>query len=171
MSLQSHKYGYCPLPKTIPKNLFDSAMQSLPIDGPDWKLANEWYDLDENAFPEGHYVLKSLPDDKSKWNHYWDIVLPTLRNVFAGMEFDTKCNLMVGRSVTEYEIPSAIEVKIKTDYIGFIETFVTVECRERGNSLTTTIHWKTQMQTKSVTLYWQQKDIVEMILFCGCKIN
>jgi hypothetical protein len=116
ISLQSEKYGYCPLPRTLPKDIFDNCLlrytdlndveESKKVSVID--LAKKWYGFDDNSIvPE--YVLKSLTKENS--NEFWNVVLPELRLVFQ----DTPCyeymfakgtdnsDLIVGRSVTEYE--------------------------------------------------------------------
>ena len=101
LSLQCDKVGYCPLPKYLPKDAFESRISQASQS--DRHLANEWYQLDTNALPDGHYVLKnlsSLNDDA-----YFKGALPRLLKVLEGVEFGP--GLVVGHSVTEYEMKSA----------------------------------------------------------------
>jgi hypothetical protein len=125
ISLQSEKYGYCPLPRSIPKIAFDIYLSNFgklnDIDVSKRErvieLAKRWYILDENNIP-AEYVLKSLtPENKDE---YWNSVLPEVLHVFQ----DTPCYeymfhgngnnemssaLIVGRSVTEYEFKFAMQ--------------------------------------------------------------
>ena len=50
LSLQGGKYGYCPLPRTINKQLFDDRLATEEDDSLK-VLAHKWYYLDENALP------------------------------------------------------------------------------------------------------------------------
>jgi hypothetical protein len=125
ISLQSEKYGYCPLPRSIPKAKFETCISNFAklndIDVSKREIAIElakrWYILDENNLP-AEYVLKSLtPENKDE---YWNTVLPEVLQVFQ----DTPCyeymfqrngnnemssDLIVGRSVTEYEFKFAMQ--------------------------------------------------------------
>ena len=104
--LNSPRYGYTPLPKIIPKNLFDDKMKHLTEH--EITLANQWYTLDENAIPN-EYILQNLTsiDDSS----YWGTALPSLLRAFDGIRFDGEDNvtdqdghLLIGQSVTEWEV-------------------------------------------------------------------
>lgn len=106
LSLQSHKYGYCPLPKFIPKSNFESKSED-PTLTPEWfSFAHEWYSLDTNALPDGRYVLKNLSsmDDEQ----YWNKALPVLVKGMDGLQFDTdRPYLFIGDSVTSNEVKAA----------------------------------------------------------------
>jgi hypothetical protein len=113
ISLQSEKYGYCPLPRSIPevtfttcisnfntRNDIDMSTREKIID-----LAKRWYILDENNIP-AEYVLKSLTTENK--DEYWSTVLSQVLQVFLDTPcyeymFQTSSDLIVGRSVTEYE--------------------------------------------------------------------
>ena len=100
VSLQSHKYGYMPLPKfilkdKIVKSSFDSEIKDL---------FDQWYKSDDNQLPNGHFVLESLSDANRKT--FWDVALPKLRKALIGVDFSGE-GLEIGRSVTEYEVKSA----------------------------------------------------------------
>jgi hypothetical protein len=107
LSLQSHKYGYRPLPKSISKDKFDELLLTHSFSSQEEAalLAREWYVLDKNSVPE-KYVLQDLTvnsDNKT----YWDRVLPMLRPLMASLCFDEEhcgSSVMVGSSITECEI-------------------------------------------------------------------
>ena len=64
-------------------------------------LCTKWYILDENAFPEAYNLkpLKSLDDDS-----FWKEALPKLSDFLKNIPFfEPNENVIVGRSVTEYE--------------------------------------------------------------------
>ncbi len=81
ISLQSEKYGYCPLPRSIPKDTFNAGISNFAklndIDVSTREraieLAKKWYILDENNLP-AEYVLKSLTPENN--DEYWNTVLP-----------------------------------------------------------------------------------------------
>jgi hypothetical protein len=125
ISLQSEKYGYCPLPRSIPKDKFDTCISNFAkLNNIDVstreraiELAKRWYILDENNIP-AEYVLKSLtPENKGE---YWNTVLPEVLQVFLDIpcyEYmfqsddndEMSSDLIVGRSVTEYEFKFAMQ--------------------------------------------------------------
>lgn len=116
LSLQGDKYGYQPIPKFIPQNLFDKVYNaryrgsSLSLLVPvlkddDKKLLNEWYRLDANSDP-GTYVLKNLTDlnDPTFWS-----IQSKLRQILKDISFDKECtSVIIGRSVTDYEATVAL---------------------------------------------------------------
>lgn len=104
LSLQSQKYGYCPLPKYIPADVIERVLPNLSED--DVKCFHEWYHLDENALPKGRYVLTSLTAENA--SIFWSSVKPRLLPLLEGYEFDHK--LIIGHSVTEYEFRKAAKL-------------------------------------------------------------
>ena len=107
LSLQSDKYGFRPLPKYIPIDVYDERYESFPkkqcnrcIKKSKEKkqrleckrcskadiqlLADQWYTIDKNNIPP-RYVLKSLNDVNDP--NYYDEVLPKLREAFQGIVF------------------------------------------------------------------------------------
>ena len=112
LSLQGDKYGYCPLPRTINKQLFDDRLATEEDDSLK-VLAHKWYYLDENALPSpGIYVLKPLRrlDDES----YWNEALPRLRNLLKDLSFwPLNPKIVVGHSVSEYEFLEAERLGIQ----------------------------------------------------------
>jgi hypothetical protein len=74
LSLQSERYGYRPVPKYLPKAIFEEAMRD--VDDDTRALARQWYTLDHNSVPL-MYSLKNLTykGDSS----FWDDALPALR--------------------------------------------------------------------------------------------
>ena len=100
LSLQSEKYGYRPLPRTIDKNAFERAVE---VGSEEVKqLAQTWFQFDENAVPP-HYVLRDL--DSLEDAAFWDNALPKLRDAFMGIRFDKTLttNVILGRSISEWE--------------------------------------------------------------------
>jgi hypothetical protein len=114
LSLQCEKYGYCPLPKYLSKEHFESRI--LEASDTDRELACKWYHLDTNALPHGRYVLKNLSsmNDKS----YWNDALPRLLKLFDGVEFSP--GLLVGHSVTEYEMKAAYGEGVDVHRMGWL---------------------------------------------------
>lgn len=107
LSLQSDKYGFRPLPKYIPIDVYEERYESFPkkqcnrcIKKSKEKkqrleckrcskadiqlLADQWYTIDKNNIPP-RYVLKSLIDIND--SNYYDEVLPKLREAFQGLVF------------------------------------------------------------------------------------
>ena len=107
LSLQGDKYGYQPIPKFIPQDVYDIRYASLSVD--DQSLLSQWYQLDTNNIPIGVYVLKNLidKDDPSFWS-----AQPIIQELLKDITFDTSddrySDIIVGRSVTEYEARSAL---------------------------------------------------------------
>ena len=106
--MKSYRYGYTPLPKTLDKELLDERL-STPglVKEKTLEYAREWYILDENATPPV-YILRNL--DSLDDTHYWKVVAPALLEGLNGLPFDENLckGLLVNRSVTEYEVKSAL---------------------------------------------------------------
>ena len=98
LSLQSHKYGYRPLPKRISKSNFENRLATLPVDLQ--TLSNHWYIFDENT---DSYILRDLADKDDP--DFWS-AKPQILKAFSGVPFDEDiCSgLFVGQSVTECEV-------------------------------------------------------------------
>ena len=98
LSLQSHKYGYRPLPKGISKYNYENRLATLSLDLQ--ALSNHWYIFDQNT---DSYILRDLVDmdDPDFWS-----AQPKIRDAFAGVPFDENIcpGLFVGQSVTECEV-------------------------------------------------------------------
>jgi hypothetical protein len=117
LSLQGDKYGYMPIPGTIDQVAFEQRLseRSSLEHSEAVALANEWYQLDTNAVPPV-YVLKNLVDDWSKGDasqdkRFWNVVLPSLRDLLQGVVFDSTFeDGIIGRSVTEYEAKLALNL-------------------------------------------------------------
>jgi len=118
LSLQSNKYGYCMLPKAIPKLVLDERL--LLLSPEESNLCAEWYILNENTIPQ-EYVLKSLKingyNDEGFADiggaDYWRNAYPKLLKALDGVAFwpqNDKC--LVGQSVTEYEFKEAARLGI-----------------------------------------------------------
>ena len=100
------RYGYTPLPKIISRQSFDERVSSQRPSADIKLLLDGWYSLDLNAVKE-FYVLKNLTsmDDPS----FWKEALPKLTKYLDGVPFDEDYpDLQVGRSVTEWEVKSAV---------------------------------------------------------------
>ena len=118
LSLQSNKYGYCMLPKAIPKLVLDERL--LLLSPEESTLCAEWYILNENTIPQ-EYVLKSLEINGYNGEgfadiggaDYWRNAYPKLLKALDGVAFwpqNDKC--LVGQSVTEYEFKEAARLGI-----------------------------------------------------------
>lgn len=104
VSLQSEKYGYTPLPRTIDKPQYEERYATLADEVK--QLSDAWYTLDTNSLTP-QYLLKNLSHLGD--NAYWGTALPTLRAAYEGIRFDTAApHLLIGRSVTEWEVKSAL---------------------------------------------------------------
>ena len=75
-------------------------------------MIDEWYLLDENSVPTV-YRLKNLEDIDNP--SYWKYAYPKLIKLFEGMPFfdrpfgnENDIELLVNRSVTEYELKKAV---------------------------------------------------------------
>ena len=95
------RYGYRPLPRTLPNN-DDLKSRLSQFTAENLEKFNLWYKLNTNALPDGKYHLKPLTDIKDK--SYWNDALPNLLKALDGFVFEDE--LRVGRSVTEYEVSS-----------------------------------------------------------------
>jgi hypothetical protein len=98
----------------VPKDVFDTCLARYAAtsgSSPEEiqrviALAKKWYLVDENSMP-AEYVLTSLTKDNEK--EYWDIVLPEIRKVLEDASCFADPDLLVGRSVTEYEFKFAMK--------------------------------------------------------------
>jgi WD40 repeat protein len=104
------RYGYVSLPRTIPRSILDARLYTCSREV--HALAHRWYHLDRNAVPE-EYVLKPLTHIADQT--FWAEALPCLTAAFNGLRFlkaTGECNeetdLLVGRSVTEWETKAAL---------------------------------------------------------------
>jgi hypothetical protein len=109
LSLQGNKYGYCPIPRTIEKTIFEERVISVMLDCPEaLEILQRWYFLDMNADPP-LYSLKYIAnatEDKLFWQ---DFVI--LQQVLAEISFDADDpNISVGQSITEWETRFAIKL-------------------------------------------------------------
>lgn len=117
LSLQGDRYGYKPLPKFMSKKILDKLIfNNTEIDENISNIAKLNYTLDYNSIPPC-YVLKNLDDLNDK--NYWDNIFPNLMtalhhasitNFSDDIEIEKDLNdLLVGKSVTEYEIKYALQ--------------------------------------------------------------
>ena len=108
LSLQGDKYGYTPLPRSIRKSDLDEHLAVREIDQGIKNLIFKWYILDENAIPN-EYVLRNMSDTKDSefWKDY-ETILPTLTGIRFDRNDDTNESLIIGRSVTEWEVRRAM---------------------------------------------------------------
>jgi len=116
LSLQGDKYGYRPIPKYIDKDMFESRVMaaSFTATDADRTMVNEWFHLDENANPPV-YVLRNLTDTNR--TSFWGNTFVPLRTLFRDMPFITdNPDLIIDRSVTEYETRKAISLSSNTKY-------------------------------------------------------
>lgn len=120
LSLQSDKYGYRPLPREISEQAFAGCFQALSDDEEVKQLANEWYKLDSNSIPP-RYVLMTLRElgDARYWNHAYPKLLAAMTDLVfhtpahdptdeASVKIAHEHRLLVGRSITEWEIKTAL---------------------------------------------------------------
>jgi len=136
LSLQSHKYGYRPLPKRISKFNYENRLTTLPLVLQ--TLSNHWYIFDQNT---DSYILRDLvdKDDPDFWS-----ALPEIRNAFAGVPFDEDIcpGLFVGQSVTECEVQFILSNPellrrarwLKRNLLGAIPDAVTQEEKDKALS-------------------------------------
>lgn len=105
LSLQGDKYGYRPLPRSIPQNMFEERAVNWEASSID--MALRWYRLDENAQPP-EYVLRPLLHLNDA--EFWSNVLPQLRSLLYGISFDIdRCpEVRIGQSVTDWETTYAL---------------------------------------------------------------
>jgi len=136
LSLQSHKYGYRPIPKRISKYNYENRLATLSLDLQ--TLSNHWYIFDQNT---ESYILRNLvdKDDPDFWS-----AQPKIRNAFAGVPFDEDVcpGLFVGQSVTECEVqfilsnPELLKRArwLKRNLLGAIPDAVTQEEKNKALS-------------------------------------
>ena len=120
------RYGYTPLPKSISKHTFESRLRDATISEDLRNLALKWYTLDMNHISSdnstGIYVLKNL--DEAEQDIYWSDVYPRLLNLFDGLPFDMdNDDLLINRSVTEYEIKLAMKKGVQERVFWFYRKF------------------------------------------------
>ena len=76
-------------------------------------LGQLWYNLDQNHISADHsdgiYILKNL-NTKAEEEVYWNDVYPKLLKLLDGLPFDMENqDLLINRSVTEYEVKIAMK--------------------------------------------------------------
>jgi hypothetical protein len=106
LSLQGDKYGYTPLPRTLNQDALHRHLDATECSSEMRELIFVWYILDENALPR-EYVLRNLDhkDDEAFWSSF-----PRLLQALEGLAFDEQHpSLMVGRSVTTFEVWAAFD--------------------------------------------------------------
>jgi len=107
LSLQSAKYGYLPIPRSMSLLNFNDRL--LNLSSHTVSLSQEWYHLDANSVPP-EYILKSLSSVNNA--EYWQNILPTLREAFDEVIFwenlQNQFPLHIGHSVTEWETLTAV---------------------------------------------------------------
>ena len=104
------RYGYTPLPNTITKHHFELRVDSSTSEELK-ELALKWYTLDKNSISNdsnGVYVLQNLTQSES--NSFLNDVYPKLLKLLSGLPFDMdNHDLLINRSVTEYEVKTALK--------------------------------------------------------------
>jgi WD40 repeat protein len=99
LSLQADKYGYRPIPKFVDRIDLEEALSKA--DTVNSSFCKNWFELDENSIP-ARYELRSLQSLND--NNFYETVMPAIReNVLTSTVFDKDADLVVGRSVTEWE--------------------------------------------------------------------
>ena len=77
--LLGNRYGWTPLPETIPYNIG----KLLRMSNSEKLLFNKWYRLDENALPNGEYVLQERKDQYRDAVTWFDEVEYPLSQMFS----------------------------------------------------------------------------------------
>ena len=114
LSLQSDRYGYRPLPRTIKEDRYREREKSFT---PEVRVvAQRWYQYDSNT---GSFILKSLSDLDDV--DYWKNAYPVLLEALDGVMFDEDIclGLKVGHSITEWEVIYALELEEKLGSSSF----------------------------------------------------
>ena len=105
LSLQGDKYGYQPIPKTVPQAAMDARLASATTEQKE--VAARWYSLDTNSVPP-EYVLRNLKVMNDE--DFWNVALPVCRELLEEVPFwPSDERLLVGRSVTEWEVTLALK--------------------------------------------------------------
>ena len=101
------RYGFTPLPKYMRKEEFEDRVFSSSLSDDLKQLARSWYKLDENNIPFKIYILRNLEPQES--DAFDNDVTPKLLQLLDGVSFDMDYNnLLVNRSITEYELKLAL---------------------------------------------------------------
>eukprot|EP01038_Epipyxis_sp_PR26KG_P008205 gene8205-11101_t len=125
LSLLSDKYGDTLLPKHLNKSMIDDYVErnwNEEGDKEKIKLFFEWYHVDENATPPV-YALSNL---RNAWDenyiNFKNVVLPALVEALNGVPFDEGLyeGMLIGRSVTEWEVVSAFQHEGEKYYSRFL---------------------------------------------------
>ena len=109
ISLQSHKYGYRPIPKYLSDEHFQARFKSASTPEPTSQLAAKWYQVDTNSVPPRYELCRLDSNNKSE---FWNVALPSLVESLADLNFDVNHKdgqaLLLNRSVTEWELKVAL---------------------------------------------------------------
>eukprot|EP01038_Epipyxis_sp_PR26KG_P008442 gene8442-11420_t len=144
VSLQSQKYGYRPLPYSISESDLEVRLGDITLSASNADLIRSWYILDRNADPPRYFLrhLTNISDDD-----FWKNVRPVMVEVLRGIPFEV-CggeSFVVGQSVTEWEIRSAV--------------------LKNGGENLHGIHWLNRQfsepLTKSDVKYWDYDDTLD----------
>ncbi|KAJ3251014.1 hypothetical protein HK104_007392 [Borealophlyctis nickersoniae] len=120
VSFLGDKYGYRPLPTTIPQPQFDQLRGAIdPSQTRDLKLLDQFYRLDTNAVPPAYILLNHVtadmtPLERNAANKRWnDDIFPTLQRLLWGAAAevlgpDTAAKF--SSSITQKEIELAIKL-------------------------------------------------------------
>lgn len=112
LSLQSERYGYRPLPRSIPHLFFEERVCQLPEGCEAAQVLSQWYFFDENAMPTQH-ILRDIKNERDRVHFENDQLF--MRNILDGIPFDMKVSsLLIGQSITEWETRLAVE-RCRTD--------------------------------------------------------
>eukprot|EP01038_Epipyxis_sp_PR26KG_P005385 gene5385-7468_t len=140
LSLLSDKYGAAILPKYLLKSTLDDFIKTnwnAKGDKEYKEMFREWYHVDENAVPPV-YVLSNL---RNLWDENYEIfvnkVVPVLIEGLNGVPFDEDRyeGLLVGRSITEWEVISAFQNEGKKTFSGDLLNKTIWSCRRFMNGL------------------------------------
>ena len=112
--LLGNRYGWLPLPETIRKSDFDS----LEMTKQESDLFNVWYKLDNNALPEGEYVLQGRTGESCKKEVWENQVVKPLGVMFSRNANRLHNESLYGLSATEQEIrQGALSVRDAKEHV------------------------------------------------------
>ena len=106
------RYGWVPLPATIPKRLYEKLQNNM--DKKDRVLLSDWYEIDDNAINGEYYLLprKGQFVYEDVWENIYFKLHGALKNAAANCDDEEVRTLPIAISATEQEI---IEGLFNTD--------------------------------------------------------
>ena len=102
--LLGNRYGWIPLPETISPTDFNIIQNNPSISKESKEIFRNWYKIDENAIPDGEYILQRRTGKYIDHSYWEEEVVKPLSELFKIATKDSVSKDLYGHSATEMEI-------------------------------------------------------------------